>query len=512
LPFRQLITRAALASTLTSIVLACGPAEDQLDDPTRLAKLDKHNDLSLVLVLIDTLRADRLSSYGYARQTSPHLDALAARGIRFADVQSQSSWTKASMASLWTGTYPNQTGVTRWSHALPEARVLPAELLRDAGFRTVGLWRNGWVAPQFGFDQGFDRYLRPAPRPPGVEVRHSNPSAARLPGTDLDLIASAAEFLHTVREERFFLYLHLMDVHQYVYDGSSDFGTSYSDVYDNSIHWVDRNLGLLLAKLDELELRERTLIVVASDHGEAFGEHGHEGHAQDLHRETVHVPLVVGLPFELGDPVVIEEPVENIDLWPTLLDVLGLPPLPEASGRSLWPLALAAAGAAPDQASATGTRVAQLDRYWGRRHQAPRPLATVQEGNYRLFELGDENHALYDWSRDPNEQRDMSAAHPEVVEHLRAQLEAVRTNGPMSMLQPKTVALSDLDLGQLRALGYMLRAPSPETSEGATEESISDSAARAAPSSGNGPEDNAASSKRRARAVSPNAREATPSR
>ena len=121
-----------------------------LGTPADLEQLRERSDLNLLFVLIDTLRADRLSSYGYARETSPAIDELARTGIRFAQQQSQSSWTKCSMASLWTGLYPVRTGVTRAPEAVsPDARM-PAEILRDAGYRTYAIWRNGWIGPVAG--------------------------------------------------------------------------------------------------------------------------------------------------------------------------------------------------------------------------------------------------------------------------------------------------------------------------------------------------------------------------
>src|SRR3990172_1215866 len=185
--------------------------------PAALAKPREQADLNLLFVLIDTLRADRLSSYGYARETSPTIDALAATGIRFAEQMSQSSWTKCSMASLWTGLYPVRTGVTRSPQALPEDARMPAEILRDAGFRTFAIWRNGWVGPSFGFSQGFEVYLSPRASPIPATVRREKPTVG-VAGTDQDQVSSAIEFLRSHGEERWFLFLPLMDVHQYVYD------------------------------------------------------------------------------------------------------------------------------------------------------------------------------------------------------------------------------------------------------------------------------------------------------
>src|SRR5262249_48771645 len=133
---------------------AVGSADD-------IAKLASRKDLNVLFVLIDTLRAERLSSYGYPRKTSPTLDLLAHSGVRFAHHLAQSSWTKCSMASLWTSLYPAHNGVTRFDQVLPAEATLPAEILKQAGFHTVGLYRNGWVAPNFGFGQGFDVYDKP---------------------------------------------------------------------------------------------------------------------------------------------------------------------------------------------------------------------------------------------------------------------------------------------------------------------------------------------------------------
>jgi len=306
-----------------------------LAPPEAIAGLSEIEDLNIVFILIDTLRADRLSAYGYERETSPAIDALAADGLRFSQHMSQSSWTKCSMASMWTAHYPVRTGVTRSEDAISNDAQMPAEILREAGYETFALWRNAWVGPSFGFSQGFEVYHSPRPSPIAPSIRREKPTTG-VAGTDQDIIHSAREFLRTHGEKRFFLYLHLMDVHQYVYDEASAlFGTTYSDIYDNSIHWEDRLVGSLVADLDRRGLREKTLIVLASDHGEAFGEHGREGHARDVYSEVVTTPLILSFPFRLDEPLVVDAVSENVDLWPTLLDLLGLPPSRGRMG-ALW--------------------------------------------------------------------------------------------------------------------------------------------------------------------------------
>jgi len=415
------------------LVLAALATRVRITIPTRphgsiedLAALRARGDLNVVFVLIDTLRADRLGAYGYRRPTSPLLDELAASGIRFARVSSQSSWTKCSMASLWTGLFPPRTGILRFDDALPEAARMPAEIFREAGYETAGIWRNGWVAPNFGFGQGFDTYIRPAPRKQEGRVQKQVPGAIKLPGTDEDITLAAREFLRNYRHRKFLLYLHYMDVHQYAYDQEAaklDFGATISDVYDRSIHWVDRNLAALYDELEKLHLSERTIFVVAADHGEAFMEHGVEGHARNLFQEVVQVPLFIGLPFRLEHELVVEPLVRNVDIWPTLLDLVGLPPLPDTDGISLVPLIQAAArGEQP----ATPPAIAYLDQTWGQTKAAPSPLGAIQQGEHRLlFNTTRPKRSLeiFDHTTDPGEKRNLRRKPPPWAKELQPLLE-----------------------------------------------------------------------------------------
>ena len=273
-----------------------------------IVALSERDDLNVIFLVVDTLRSDRLGLYGYDRDTSPVLDSLAAHGIVFKHVIAQSSWTKSSMASLWTATNPTRNGVLRYNQTLPEEVDFPAEIFKRAGYRTAGIWRNGWVAPNFGFAQGFDTYVKPVTTPDRRRIQRSNPSARKLKGTDADCTASAVEFLRNFGDERFFLYLHFMDVHQYVSDDQApDFGNSYSDAYDKSINWTDRIIGRFLYDVDELGLLPNTVVVIGSDHGEAFQEHGFEGHARNLYREVAQVPFIIILPIVLDPGIVVDD-------------------------------------------------------------------------------------------------------------------------------------------------------------------------------------------------------------
>ncbi len=423
-----------------------------------LLELRTRGDLNVVFILVDTLRADRMSLYGYGRPTTPVIDELASRGIVFERVIAQSSWTKTSMASLWTATYPAAHGVLRFDNAIPDQAVMPAEIFEAAGYRTVGIWRNGWVAANFGFAQGFDVYYTPKA---GAETRlqRRSPGAASIGGTDEDVFTAARDFLEHFGREKFFLYLHLMDLHQYVFDDAADdYGPSYSDAYDKSVDWTDRVIGAVVDALDESGVSPRTLIAIASDHGEAFLEHGREGHAHDLYREVVEVPFVIIPPLILERGIRVEETIANVDVWPTLLDLLGLPPLSGVDGRSMLPLILAAGGASSALAAADLSRpvISHLDQRWGGRGE-PSESLSLTDGAWRvLLQPGKADSVeFYDWSVDPREATNRAAEDPAELQPMLEQIDDyLRSSAPPWGVESPTVEVDELRLNQLRALGY----------------------------------------------------------
>ena len=458
---RLVNSRAFYAVALVVLFLAFALSQFRLEevDPRPLGevadigRLSESTDLNIIFVLIDTLRSDRLGTYGYERDTSPVLDALAADGLRFAHHMSQSSWTKCSMASMWTGHYPVRTGVTRSEDAISPEAKMPAEILQEAGYKTYALWRNAWVGPSFGFSQGFEVYHSPNASPVPASVRREKPTAGVV-GTDWDLIQSARDFLLTHGQEKFFLYLHLMDVHQYVYDEESAlFGNTYSDIYDNSIRWVDRLLGVLIDDLDRRGLREKTVIIVAADHGEAFGEHGREGHARDVYSEVVTTPWIISFPFRFSAPLVVDAPSENVDIWPTLLDLLGLENLEGADGRSLRPEIEVAGEGLP-----TPTRFAHIDQTWGRSEEEPQPMIAVTDGPYRLVYRatgrGPRKAELYEYESDPREARRIDTQEPEVRQRMMNLAQEYLDQEPAPWGDAPEIELDEAQLQQLRALGY----------------------------------------------------------
>ena len=289
------------------------------------------------------------------------------------------------------------------------------------------------------------------------EARRENP-AVKLPGSDLDVARSAEEFMRTLeRDERWFLYLHLMDVHQYVSDlESARFGTTYSDFYDNSIHWTDRIIGSIIDTLRRRRLLDRTIVVIASDHGEAFLEHGTEGHARNVYGEVTRTPLIVSLPFSLEEGIVVETPSQNVDIWPTLLELLDGTPPPESDGRSLVP---DIRGAAEGRQSNGNERlqVSHLDGTWGRLNQAPYQIIGIAKGRYRGISNNgdDELFELYDLETDPDEQHDLSDVLVEKASEFRSWVREYesRLDSPWGA---REIEVDDMLLNQLRALGYQI--------------------------------------------------------
>ncbi len=425
-----------------------------------IAALAERDDVNVLFIVIDTLRADRLGSYGYERDTSPLLDILAHRGVRFDRHLAQSSWTKCSMASLWTGLYPNRTGVTRFDEVVPAAARLPAEILSDHGFRTAGIFRNGWVRGYFGFRQGFEVYARPFPEPVSVNIRAENPTITGG-GSDHDATAAASEFLRLHGHERWFLYMHLMDVHEYLYsEETAVFGTSYSDVYDNSILWVNSVLNPFFEELAREGHLEDTLIVITSDHGEAFGERGFEGHARHVYKESTEIPLILSFPFRLEEPVVVRQRTAGIDVWPTIFDLLGLPNFEQSDGRSLVPEILAAARKERSASDPAETPAyAYLDQNWGRQDTKEKTTLAVVQGSLRYVVYRDENGArigehLYDSAADPTERVDHRREEPEMLEQMRQLAENYATDATPAFEAAPPLELEEMQLKQLRALGY----------------------------------------------------------
>ncbi|MCZ6600128.1 MAG: sulfatase [Acidobacteria bacterium] len=331
-------------SILLVAAAACGPGE---------------RPPSVVIVVIDSLRADHLHHAGDPRDLSPRLDALAAQATRFSQAGASAPWTTPSVMTLFTGLTPGSHHVDLNDRALDAAVPTLAERFQEAGYRTAAVMPALTLADHFGFDRGFDDFIF-------ATQGHGNVSGPWS-------ISHAIEFLRGHRDEPVFLYVHLWDVH-YNYNppvphsirfqagrpagpGESDDITALTGPghhaaslspervawlegqYAGEILFTDEQVGRLLDELDRLGRTDDTVVVVTSDHGEAFLEHRVMGHTVHLYDEMTHVPLMVRWPGQVAAGRVVAEQVGLVDMMPTLLDLVGIPFAPHLfEGRSLAPL------------------------------------------------------------------------------------------------------------------------------------------------------------------------------
>jgi arylsulfatase A-like enzyme len=320
---------------------------------------------NLIIVVIDTLRPDRLGAYGSQRNLSPFLDSLADRSVVFQNAYAQTSWTNASIASLLTSRYQSQHRVTSFTSVLAAHEVTLTEILRDNGYATGGFNANFLVNDRLGFDQGFDRYQvfwrlgsNPVAQPRLIKERAERINSAALEWLDEAL----------PRRQPIFLYLHYMEPHhpydppdeiiERVLDGrprpdsdevnlrmrmpnlghfSDDIVQAVKDLYDAEVMSLDAQLRRMFAELGRRGLLDNAVVVILSDHGEEFREHGLMGHHQTLFEEVIRVPLIITLPGERSR-VEVAAIVSLTDVAPTLLDLAGISIPSSFEGASLRPL------------------------------------------------------------------------------------------------------------------------------------------------------------------------------
>ena len=320
---RWVATRFAIALT----IVACGGCGDELGSGE--SRPDRPH---IIVYLIDTLRADHLGVYGYSRDTSPFLDTFAKEAVVFERAYTQASWTRASVGSLFSGLFPSRHGAVRREHALSaQVATLPG-LLGDAGYTTAGFISNPNLVPVFGFDRGFDFYR-------DLTAETERPRAPQVHDAVFD-------YLETSATGPLFLYIHTLDPHdpyeppppfddRFCSDaGPDDRHAEAKALYDGEIAYSDREFGDFVARLRAAEVYDDTLLVVVSDHGEEFGDHGRRYHGQTLFEEQLHVPLLMRFPGGRRAGTRVATPVRVVDLMPTLLSELGLDPPPGIDGQS----------------------------------------------------------------------------------------------------------------------------------------------------------------------------------
>ncbi len=439
-----------------SLLAACPPSAPQESEGDDLPP--RH----VLLISVDTLRADHLSAYGYQRQTSPWLDADSSRGVLFEQAISQWPKTGPSFASMFTGQYPQTTGLTHKAaiHIPDEYRTLP-ELMQQAGFATVAVMSNGVLSRDLGWDRGFDEYLQTwdlAPQVTDDPVEYRKTMNARR------VNELAIPLLERMRDsERLFAWIHYSDPHApYLlpegvenpflgdpYDVGDEVAPLdeshaalpgghqplryYVAQYDANVWFTDGRIGRLLDHARGLGLLDDALVIFTADHGESLGEHGYFfGHGRKPYNPGAHVPLVFWLPGQRGAGRRITQPVELVDLYPTVLE-LALPEqeVPGLEGQSLVPLLVGEATASSDSADSAG----EPHDYAFSEAGGGSPLThfrSVQSSDWKLIYHPRLQHKgkeiaqrweLYDLNADPAESRNLIDQRPAELRDLRTRLQ-----------------------------------------------------------------------------------------
>ncbi len=416
----------------------------------------------LVVLLVDTLRADHLGAYGYARATSPNIDALAAQGIRFSRAFSSSSWTRPAVGSLFTSLLPSEHGAVGTTQPLAEGFPTLAELLHAAGYRTIGVSANfAHVQPATGFARGFDDFVAPT-----VEVGANDPfylferrdaqgvshRVRDARGAELNEVVLSR--LPERLDQPVFLYVHYMDPH-FPYAPPAPFARRFvppnatlidpMDLYDGEVASVDAAIGQLRTALSARGFGADTVTVVVADHGEEFGDHGGWYHGKTLYREVLQVPLVIHDGRRAGAGEVRDVPVDLLDLPTTLLALAGVPAAPGMRGRDL----LSDPAELPQRdlvAELHGEE--QMERVYGPRWH----VLALTRWPWTWLAHRDETRELYQLERDPEEWRPLAAADAPPGLAAAAAQAALAATRPTAGTPGHAIDAETRDA--LRALGY----------------------------------------------------------
>lgn len=394
------------------------------------------NPINVVLITLDTVRADHLHCYGYEKIKTPAIDALAASGVLFEKAVAQTPMTGPSHASMFTGTNPNVHNVRDNGFALQPSSVTLATDLKTHGWSTAAFISASVLKKYFGFGQGFTTYDDQMP-----QTSSGNGAPPSRPGNIA--VDHAIQWLNAQPKKPFFLWVHLYDAHR-PYRPPMKFRQEYpDDPYDASIAFEDQQVGRLLKAVNQKSSASKTMIILLSDHGESRGQHGEYEHGIFLYDATVHIAWIMAGP-RIPAGVRVQQQAREIDLLPTVLDLLGGKASSAVQGTSMVP---AFSGkSVPSTYSYEETLVPKIDMGWAE-------LRGIHTAHWMYVRAP--RPELYNLDKDPDELNNVIDTHPKEYRELDAQL---RKLSPVESSGTETLTMKQLDQQtrkQLQSLGYV---------------------------------------------------------
>ncbi len=489
---------------------------------------------NIILAILDAVRADHLSCYGYHRKTSPNIDKIAKQGVLFEKAFSTAEWSPPSHASIFTGKYPSHHRTTGKDPFLKKENVTIAEVLNRNGYETIGITNNSLLVPECGFSRGFQKYIEMDTPFPSFRYFKESPKdcfRSLIYGGDRYTYRTIELVRRLLRRERagrkpFFLFINFFNCHapynpprpfkkrfygsfneprfhvseslsyrilkktreriddpsldiqrlQYIARDDGQFSFMARDLqvsekewevvkswYDGEISYLDHNLRILIDLLHDKEMFDNTMLIITSDHGENFGEHGLASHHFCLYDTLIHVPLIVTCPDLISKPRRIKNLASLVDIFPTILTVLGIKCRKnDMQGKSLYPFKdqeihdFICAECGKSVVSTTVHRkIGPFESFRDKVKYLDKGFKCLRTKFYKYIISSDQREELYDLLNDPSEEVDISLEHPEKIEHFKRQLEEtvdISFFGPEDF--PHRKERREM-LERLRKLGYI---------------------------------------------------------
>ncbi len=396
--------------------------------------------LNVLVITLDTIRADRLGAYGHPRIHTAFVDGLAERGVLFEHCIAPTPLTLPSHTSIFTGTYPVFHGVRdNGNYVVPSDLTTMAELFADAGYRTGAFVGAFVLSARWGLDQGFQTYSEPEGGYDPTLV-----SFSQIQRRADAVVDDAVAWLEAAATRPFFAWVHLYDPHL-PYDPPAVTGDRYpGDPYLGEVEFADLQLERLHALLETSGLDEHTLVVFAGDHGEGLGDHGEHDHGLLLYQTTARAPLIISHPAMANGGTRRQEVVSLVDVLPTIVEATGLTLPADVQGRSLWPLL----GGSGDFEEAP----VYAESHYPKLHFGWSPLTALQDRRFQLIQSSEPE--LYDLERDPAQDSNIFETEPVVAQRMTSELEAMVERLGRGAHDASSEADAET-IAKLAALGYV---------------------------------------------------------